>query len=180
MKALGHGCFVALFAFMCSSAALAQESKSAPLAKQLAAALDAAKLDSIAAKDPSNPGVFIGALYLPGFELLAVSAQYSAPTLLDTRLLRAEYRDVYLDLSSASVPGTKVFVEDLGIDGVKARRDNDQPFDTVEISGKRTVFDSDWGKQKMSEADYMKAFTAADERYTEMLTALLAQIKKRS
>jgi hypothetical protein len=180
MKALGHGCIVALLAFMSSSVALAQESKSAPLAKQLAAALDAAKLDSIAAKDPSNPDVYIGALYMAGFELLAVSAKYSAPTLLDSRLTSADYREVYLDLSSAAVPGTKVFVEDLGIDGVKARREDDQPFDTVEISGKRTIFDSEWGKQKISEADYMKAFAEADARYAEMLTALLAQLKKTS
>ena len=177
MKALGHGCFVALLAFMFSSAALAQESKSAPIAKQLAAALDAAKLDAVAAKDPSNPDVFIGALYIPGFELLAVAAKYQAPVLLDGRLNNKEYRDVYLDLSSASIAGTKVFVEDLGIDGIKARREDDQPFDTVEMAGKRTVFDSEWGKQKLSEADYMKAFAEADSRYAQMLSALLAQIK---
>ena len=40
------------------------------------------------------------------------------------------------------------------------------------------MFDGDWKKQKMSEQDYMKAFSAADERYTQILTALLAQLKK--
>ena len=45
-----------------STAASAQESKSAPLARQLAAALDAAKLDAIAAKDPSAPDIFFAAL----------------------------------------------------------------------------------------------------------------------
>ena len=30
----------------------------------------------------------------------------------------------------------------------------------------------------MSEEDYMKAFAAADERYSQILTALLAQAKK--
>ena len=43
-------------------AASAQESKSAALAKELAAALDAAKLDSIGAKDPVKPEQFVGAL----------------------------------------------------------------------------------------------------------------------
>lgn len=180
MKALGYAGLVALLAFLGSSAALAQESKSAALAKELAAAMDAAKLDSIAAKDPSNPDVYVGALYMPSFQLLTVAAKYSAPVLLDSRLLRAEYRDVYLDLSSASIPGTKVFVEDLGIDGLKARREDNQPFDSVEMSGKRTVFDSDWDKQKLSEAEYLKAYAAADERYTQMLAALLAQLKKAS
>jgi hypothetical protein len=32
----------------------------------------------------------------------------------------------------------------------------------------------------MSEQDYMKAFSAADERYTQILTALIAQLKKTS
>ena len=41
-----------------------QDAKSAPLARQLAQALDAAKLDSIAAADPST-GAFVAALYSP-------------------------------------------------------------------------------------------------------------------
>ena len=76
----------------------------------------------------------------------------------------------------ASAAATRLFVEDLGADGVKAKRE-DQGFDAVENKGARTVFDGDWKKQKMSEADYMKAFAAADERYGEVLAALLAQLK---
>jgi len=158
----------------------AQESKSAPLAKQLAAALDAAKLDSVAAKDPSNADVYIGALYFPGLQLLAISAKYSAPQLLDGRLGKQEYRDVYIDLNSAAMPGTKVFVEDLGSDGVHARRDGDRPPDSVDALGKNVTFDGDWRRQKLSEEEYLKAFAAADERYSQMLTALLAQLKKTS
>ena len=52
----------AVVALSLSAPASAQESKSAPLAKQLAAALDAAKLDSIAAKDPEGTDVFSAAL----------------------------------------------------------------------------------------------------------------------
>lgn len=180
MKALAQGCLAVVVVLAVAGAAAGQESKSAPLAKQLAAALDAAKLDSIAAKDPANPDVYIGALYIPGFELLTISAKYTVPVLLDTRLTKKEYRDVYLDLNSASAPETKVFVEDLGIDGLKAVRQENQPFDSIEMTGKRTVFDSDWRKQQMTEQDYMKAFAVADERYAQMLTALLAQIKKTS
>jgi hypothetical protein len=32
----------------------------------------------------------------------------------------------------------------------------------------------------MSEQDYMKMFAGADERYTQILTALIAQLKKTS
>ncbi len=163
-----------------STAASAQESRSAPLAKQLAAALDAAKLDSIAAKDPSAPDIFFAALYFPGVQLLVVSGKYSVPQLLVERLVKKEYRDIYLDLNGASVPTTKLFLEDPGADGVKAKREENQPFDSYEADGKRLMFDGDWKKQKMSEQDYMKVFSAADERYTQILTALIAQLKKTS
>ena len=119
-----------------------------------------------------TPGVYIGALYIPNFQLLVIANSYAAPTLLDTRLTKKEYRDVYIDLNSATTAATRLFVEDLGADGVKAKREDNQGFDAVENNGSRTIFDGDWKKQKMSEEDYMKAFAAADERYAQVLTAL--------
>ena len=55
-----------------------------------------------------------------------------------------------------------------------------EPFDGYDVGGKRISFDGDWKKQQLSEDDYMKAFAAADEKYSEMLTALIAQAKKTS
>jgi hypothetical protein len=166
--------------FAISPAAFAQDGKSVSVAKQLAAALDAAKLDSVAAKDPAAPDTFVAALYFPGAQLLVVSAKYSAPQLLDARVGKKEYRDTYIDLSSASVPESKIFVQDGGADGLRAKREENQAFDIYEAAGKPTVFDGDWKRQKLSEQDYMKAFSTADDRYTSMLTALLAQLKKTS
>jgi hypothetical protein len=180
MKRLAQGALAAVLVIGLGGGALAQDSKSAPLAKQLAAALDAAKLSSIAAKDPGVPGVYIGALYFPGFQLLAISAKYSAPVLLDTRLEKKEYRDVYIDLNSAAEPNSKMFIEDLGVDGLQAKREENRAFDSVELMGKRTALDGDWKKQQLSEQEYMKIFSAADERYSQMLAALLAQLKKGS
>jgi hypothetical protein len=177
MNAFAHGCLAGLLAAALASPALAQEPQSASLARQLAEAMEAAKIDSIAAKDPAKPDTFIGALYFPGLQLLTVSAEYTAPVLLDQRLANKEYRDVYIDLHSAGTPATKVFVEDLGIDGLKARRDDNQPFDSYEGDGKRLSFDGDWRRQDLSEQEYMKAHRAADERYAEMLKALIAQLK---
>ena len=162
--------------WLAPAVASAQESKSSPLAKQLAAALDAGKLDSIAAKDPSAPDVFVAALYFPGSQLLVISGKYAVPQLLNDRVGKKEYRDVYLDLNGAAT--AKVFIEDPGADGLKPRRESNQPFDQAEMAGKRTMFDGDWKAQKLSEQEYTKAFTAADERYAEILTALLAQLKK--
>ena len=177
MKAAAHACLAAVLALSLAETARAQESKSSPVAKELAAALDAAKLDAAAARDPSNADVFVAALYFPG-QLLVVSAKYAAPILLNERFSKKEYRDIYIDLNSASVPGTKIFIEDLGADGLKAKRVEGQAYDAYEVAGKRTAFDGEWKKQNLSEDEYMKAFSAADERYTQLLTVLLAQLKK--
>ena len=171
---------VALLVVSLARPALAQESKSATLARQLAAALDAGKLDCIAAKDPAAPDVFMAALYFSGAQLLVISGKYSAPGLLLDRLGRKEYRDIYMDLNGAAAADTKVFIQDGGGDGLKAKRDDNQVFDIVEISGKQTMFNSDWKAQKLSEQEYMKVFGDADERYAKILTALLAQVKKTS
>ena len=182
MKLLPRATFGPLIALICISPAVvsAQESKSAPLAKQLAAALDEGKLDSIAAKDPSAPDAFVAALYFPGLQLLVISGKYSVPQLLIDRVGRKEYRDVYLDLNGASIADTKIFIEDPGADGIKSKREENQAFDQCEMAGKRTMFNGDWKAQKMSEQDYMKAFSAADDRYSQILAALLAQAKKSS
>jgi hypothetical protein len=178
MRAASSACVIAVLALVFSTSGWAQESRSAPLAKELAAALDASKRDSIAAKDPADSGSFVGALYFPGFELLLISGTYASPPLIDARLGKREYKDVYLELNGTIAPSSRVFIEDMGIDGLSARREDNAPFDTVEIGGTRTALDGDWRKQKMSEEDYMKAFAAADERYAQLLTALLAEAKK--
>ena len=180
MTRLVSGLLAVVLTLSFAPRAVAQDSKSASLAKQLVAALEAGKLDSIAAQDPTASDVFFGALYLPGSQLLVVSAKYTAPQLLVDRLIKKEYRDTYIDLNSASVPASKVFIQDSLGDGLKAKSGDNQPFDVYEDGGKRTMFDGNWKSQKLSEQDYMKIFSAADDRYTQILTALLAQIKKTS
>jgi len=163
-----------------STTTLAQDSKSAALARQLTAALDAGKLDSIAGKDPSASDVFCAALYFPGAQLLVVSAKYPVPQLLGERLAKKEYRDTYLDLNGAGVAATKVFVQDLGADGLKLKSGENQAPDIYEAAARQTIFDGDAKKQKLSDQEYQKAFADADERYAQMLTALLVQLKKMS
>ena len=62
----------------------------------------------------------------------------------------------------------------------QSTRRNNQPYDTVDMGGKSYAFDGDWGKAKISEQEYMKAFQATDAEYTRMLEALVAQLKKTS
>jgi hypothetical protein len=160
--------------------ALAQDSKSAPLAMELAKLMDQLKLDSIAAKAPNAADQFVGALYFPGSQLLVVTAKYTVPQLMNEKLAQKNYRDVYIDLNSASVPQSKVFISDLGCNGLKARREDNEPYDTADVAGKNLSFDGDWKRAKISEDEYMKSFQSAEEQYVQMLQALLAELKKTS
>ena len=162
------------------SVTFGQAPKSAALAMELARLMDQAKVDSLAVKHPTLPDGYIGALYFPGSQLLVVMARYSVPQLLDKKLESKEYRDVYIDLNSASVPDTKVFISDLGADGLKAKREENQPFDTAELRGKSYSFDGDWKRAKLSEDEYMKQYQLAEQEYENMLQALLGQLKKTS
>jgi hypothetical protein len=159
------------------AAARAQDAKSPDLAKQLAQLMDAKKLDAFAAADKDNPGSFIATLYFPGTQLLVVCAKYAAPTMVTDLLAKKDYRSVYVELSSASVPGSKIFVMDTFADGLVPKPAENQPADSVENGKTQATFDGGWKKAKMSEADYMKAFGEADAAYARMLDILIAQLK---
>jgi hypothetical protein len=159
--------------------AIAQETKSAAVARELAAALDAAKLTAIAAKDPADPEAFVAAMYFSGSQLLVVGAKYSPAVLLTPKLANKDYQEIYIDLNSAAVAGSKVFIEDPGADGLKPDHKDNEAFDTMERGGKRTTFDDHWRKeQKLSEEQYAKLVAEADAVYTRLLQALLSQLKK--
>jgi len=99
MKQVSCGCVVAVAAYVICTPLLAQESTSATLAKELVAALASSKLDSIAAKDLASPDTYVAALYIPGIELLVVAAKYAVRAVLDARLAKKEYKEIYGDLS---------------------------------------------------------------------------------
>jgi hypothetical protein len=161
-----------------AEAAMAQESRSAPLAKQLTGLLDKAKLDAIAAKEAGEKDHYVAALYFSGSQLLVIEARYSVPVLLDEKLAKRDFREIYMDLNSASAPESRVFIVDLGANGLMPKRDENQPYDTYEAGPKRVQFDGDWKKQQLTEEEYMKLFAAADAEYAKMLTSLIGQAKK--
>jgi len=169
---------VLVFGLPPSSLQSAQSPKSAAAVKALTEALEAAKLESIAAADPADPGTFVAALYISGLQLLVVSGKYAAPSLLVAKMKNKEYRDIYIDLSSASVAGSKVFVIDMNLDGLMAKPGENGASDSWEAGPRQVSFDGDWKKAKMSEAEYMKALSDADERYTKILLLLTAQAKQ--
>ena len=169
----------ALLLLLAPSMAGAQDSKSSALAAELVRLLDQGKLDSLAAR-VAAPDHYVAALYFPGSQLLVVGAKYYVPERMDVSITEKKYRDVYIDLNSAAVPKTKIFISDLGANGLQAKKKGNSPNDTVDVDGKTHVFDGDWKKAKISEADYMKAFDDSDAEYVKMLEALVAQAKKSS
>jgi hypothetical protein len=160
------------------AAAQTDESKSTAAARALCQALDAAKLDSIAAHDPADPASFVAALYFPGAQLLVVTAKYSAPSLLETKIGAKEYRDVYIDLQSASIAGSKIFVQDMLANGLLLKPVDDGAADVWESAAKTVSFDGEWKKAKLSEEEYLKAFADADAKYAQMLALLLKRAKQ--
>ncbi len=162
-----------------SGTAGAQESASASLVNELTEAMESAGLDSIAARHASVREQFVAALLFGGRQLLVVSARYEEPSLLVTALREKNYRDIYSDLQTASysIQESKVFVDDLGANGLRARPGDGEPFDTFTDASGSTPFDGDWMRQSLSETDYTEAFDAAERSYTEMLELLIAEAK---
>ena len=158
----------------------AQEPKSAAPVKELADLLSSRKIDSIAARMPDSREEFVGALTFPG-QLMVVWAKTSAPSVVNEKLIKKEYKEVYVDLNSASIIDSRHFVTDLGPDGLRARPQNRQgPADTHDLGTKSMRFDGSWREDKMSEAEYMKAHAAADEAYARAIQALIDELKKSS
>jgi hypothetical protein len=167
-----------LLATTFATVATAQEPQSAAPAKELAQLLSSKKLDSIAARMPDNREEFVGALTFPG-QLMVVWARTTAPAVVNEKLMRKEYREVYMDLNSASVIETRHFVTDLGPDGLKAKPASKQgPSDSHDVGAKSMRFDGNWREDKMSEADYMKAHGEADAAYAKAIQALIDEVKK--
>ena len=165
--------FLVVACVLAAGPAGAQDSTSAPLAAQLTELMANADLDALAGKDSTGEDRFVAALAFPG-QLLVVSARYEVPIYVEDKIAKGEYREVYIDLNAASIGGTKVLVTDAGANGLRAMADTVDMFD----AGSGIVrFDGDWAAQGMQEAEYTETFSAADQQYTRMLNALIAQAR---
>ena len=159
-------------------AANAQEPKSAAPAKELAQLLTSKKLESIAARMPGSLEEFVGALAFPG-QLMVVWAKTTAPSVVNEKLMRKDYREVYIDLNAASVVESRHFVTDLGPDGLRPKPEQKQgPADSHDAGAKSMRFDGGWREKKISEGEYMKAYAEADAAYAKAVQALIDEIKK--
>jgi hypothetical protein len=164
----------------CSLAATpvaAQSSPSATLAEDLSKKMTAGKLTYLAAPDSSAPDRFVGVFHIPQIELRLVAGQYTAPALMNESILKQAWQDAYVELSSASVPNTRIVIDDLQANGLKANPAKGGAPDAFVNGNKRVDFNGEWNAQKITEAQYREAFVKAEAEYVRALQLLLAQIK---
>jgi hypothetical protein len=167
-------CGVLLLSMAVSAAAQQQAGTSAATVKELSALLASHNQTAIAARDPES-GAFVAALLYPGVQLLVVSARPAAPAAVEAQLAAKNFQDVYAALQDNATRAGRLFVQDLGADGLN---DDGNSVDVVYEEGRQTLFDGNPRSHKLSEKAYREAFTSADTRYAHMLSVLLAEAKR--
>lgn len=153
-------------------------------AKELAALMQAKKLESFAAKDAMQPGRYVAVIVVPGVQLLVVSASYSRTNDIEYSLYNKKFQDAYLDLKSGALSADRFFVDDAMCDGLVAVPGRNPLHDTVHMDGAKFVFDGDFvdpkkkNTKKIPEDQYRKTFALADMRYAKALDLLIAELKR--
>jgi hypothetical protein len=155
-----------------------QEPKSPALARELGRLMAERKTTVIAAKDGTD-GTFVAASFVPDVQLLVISARYSVPVILEGLLAQRKYAEIYAELNGASTAPTRLFIHDLGADGLLSEPRADGRFDIVyERAVKTTKFDGDWKAENLTEAQYRAAYQKFDGRYVQILKLLIAEMKR--
>jgi hypothetical protein len=155
-----------IFVLFAAALATAQDSQSADKVKALVERLTARHLDSAAAVDPAHPNRILAALYLPPSQLMVVGATRTDSNVLAANIHDAKYRDVYMDLQSAPAVKDKVFIHDIGADGLL--RDGKDVADNVYEDGTRLELAK--GKKAADR------FGELDAEYARMLDVLIAAL----
>ena len=143
----------------------AQPATSRSLIEQLKQLMDDQELSAIAAQDSSKENHFVAALYFSGRQVLAVSAPYSAPLIMSEKLDNGDYQNVYIDLSSASDPEARFFVNDFGADGLQAGSATEGPRDSVNRGGQEVAL------------DVSDLYAQADQDYAEIIRLLIGKLR---
>jgi len=98
-----------------------------------------------------------------------------APDAVAAQLAARNYQDVYASLQDGSAQHGRLFVQDLGADGLA---DGGDSVDIVYDNGQQVVFDGNPKSHKMSDKAYHEAFSSADTRYARMLTVLINEARR--
>jgi hypothetical protein len=155
--------------------------RSAAPAATLRAQLEQRGLQAIAARDPDEPGRYIAALYIPGVQLLVVSAPYPLTTAIDKKIAAGEYMDVYVEIQGVRDRTGHFFVEDVLADGVQPPSEPGLACDTTTLNGATpVVFNGKWDAQQLTQDEYYARLKGDDGRYARMLEVLGAALGRRT
>ena len=153
-------CALLVWLVLSVGSAAGQEAASAGLAEELSQLMTGGQLDAVACKDTVDEDRYVAALAFPG-QLFVVSARYEVPLYIEEKIENRQFREVYIDLNTASISGTKVLVTDVGANGLLA---NDAGVD---------MYDDGSGILRLDGTGSVTAIATADEQYARMLRALL-------
>ena len=159
----------------------APAAQSVALAREVSDLMVKSKKECVVMEHSAVYGGYIAALNVPGAKLTVVTARFKDTTSMAYKLYQKDCMGAYADLSAAVDAVDRVVVDDIGGDGLTALPKKDVPRDAITRDGKTTKFDGDvkvLKQQKIPAEDFMKAFTAADETYTQLLRLLSAELKK--
>lgn len=173
----------AIVAALCAAAgaiditAAKQDSTSRALVRELTTILGASKFESLAAEDPTRPGHMMAVLYLPRVQLLMIAGRCDAIEAMRARLAAKAYRDVYADLHACAIGDSRLFIQDMGADGLGRQPARDgSAFDIVyERMSRQTKFDGDFKGQGLSAQEYDQRFITIETEYARLLSVLVSE-----
>jgi hypothetical protein len=148
-------------------------SGSAARAADLVSLMQKKSLQAFATPLPGQPDQFAAAMAFPDVQLLVVTARYPTPALLTAQLASKQYNDVYSELQGGSVKDSRIFFQDLGADGLGSQGGVDVMYER----GVQMLFDGDWKRARLSKEAYETRLAAADQRYSDVLDALIGALK---
>jgi hypothetical protein len=155
--------------------AAGDDSKSAPLAKELTTLMTARQIDAFAVESPTRPGYFVAVRAYPGVQLLLVAAESNSTEYMEYQLERKDYGEAYLALNTSAVPATKLFVQDMGCDGV--RREGDRVDVIYQQAETQFLLDGSGKANGLSKDAYSAKAAQIDARYAELLQLVLDAVR---
>jgi hypothetical protein len=151
--------------------ALPDEPGSATLAKQLVKLMADRQLSAYAVEDPAEPGRFTAVLAYPDVQVLVVAGRSTSADYLRTQMKAGKYMDVYSGLNASAVAETKLFIHDMGCDGIS--RGGESVDVMYERGTERILFDGNGRASGLAKAAYEAKAATANQQYGRLLQALL-------
>jgi hypothetical protein len=139
------------------------------------------QLSAMAAEDPAEDGRFVAAMHVPGSQLLLIRTRYAAPALLRNRMAAGAFRQSYVELFAFGERDGRVFIMDLGADGLAVDGTAGAQVD-ISWHGTRehTIYNGQWKAQQLTEAEYRARLADREHVYAEALDVLIAALNART